>query len=259
MKTPNFWEDTFSDYESGLAVPYSAFLEKCNHSNESEIIITDKDKRMFSDMMRIQSLRTREAMNGMTAIISRTLDSVISEVLGPTAQLALYGERFPFYLDKEGFSKDRYIKNIFNDAANLEYYKIIKDRVWAIGHLSDDSTGLIFCTSDNPVIYFNSLTGDIRLGHATLDKKGSLLIFPLDKHNILIIFPRDDAYFDAGDDPNMLDNRVFNILDAEQANFLNWLVYINSFSQIYFDESSNADVIIGGIRSMHEKKSRPRE
>lgn len=163
-------------------------------------VLTNADKRILSKIISFQLIRQPEFINKQLA--NRRLYSyeVKQEIINQVGNKLTNKQMFEITRATINLeeAKDISFEAISNKDRLEKFSDILEEKIWLV-HFNQ--TDKLFCTSDNPVIMYNTIGRNIGYRNNGVGRSDSIIYYPLSPYILIQILPRNDLWniFDKED------------------------------------------------------------
>ncbi len=227
----NHWENYYSHIESILPIIFNNLIISSNLLPNESKIINEDIKNNLCAIIHMQLLRTRNARlyfdelgkNVTNNMIDKT-EEVLNRLLTEEHLITLnkYRNNLDFIrsVELDKFNEDKFIKK-------CQIY--LKNKVWIV-YKNLNSKEHPFVTCDNPIIYYNYITGRTGFGHNGIARSETIIMYPLNRELLLVLYPEHLLFGGI----KKLSNELVFLNDIPFVIRINKLHYLQSYRQVYY-------------------------
>lgn len=219
------WEDFYTEIDRNIPKTINKIKQNCEIS-VIEKPLQENIKQELALIMVIQMLRTPERIFSQTDLYDKILkdfrtDLNNEDVIDKEEKLKIL----------EKYSSKEYYKGIALRGMNIpekliKYVNILLDRTWVI---YKNGTKNKFITSDNPLILYNFINGNIGMKNG-IGRLDTIIIYPITPEYLIELVPKQ---FLLGRFFEEYNNKYIFVKEEDFINKMNKLQIDNAIRQVY--------------------------
>ena len=227
----NYWENNFNSIESSLPIVFNNLIVASKILPNKNKIINNYIKNNLCNIIHTQLLRTRSARlyfdklgEDITYNMISDIEILLEEFLTPehTDILNKYKKNLDFIhsVELDKFNDKKFIKK-------CQIY--LKEKTWVL-YKNMISKKSPFITSDNPIIFYNYLSGEKGFGYNGIARRETIIIYPLTKELLLVLYPNHLLLNGI----KYISDKLIFLNDELFIKKINNLQYTQCYRQIYY-------------------------
>ena len=212
-----FWEHYLAkEYDSLCGIPLDQIIFYFSLAQPEVCIIPEWIKDTLSRIILSQAIRVPSVIEPWVSFIQRDTNEYIQHLMNGYSKKGIDTSAL---LERLTFSDDQTKDTLLSQTLLIDrlkrYCKILSDETWII-YCNTCSRSVPFCTSDNPVMFMNSIGRFSTITDIGIASKGTIIYFPITPKYLVAV--HSNTYRDALESMN---NKIVLINDVRFINNVN--------------------------------------
>lgn len=178
-KPPKYWENFLGkNYDTLYGNPLGNIIAGITLAKNKSVVLSDASKDILSRIIISQMFRVPAVINERAENANVLLVDFKREFLGNNTVPQKYANVVRNLTISENDRKDLVLDAIFDENRMAKFCAELKRRVWIV-FFNANRKVFPYCTSDNPVILCNAISGKLGLSDNGIGRIDTSIVFPL--------------------------------------------------------------------------------
>ena len=196
LENKYFWENTYAQYvEPSFGSLLKQIRQNCENAlvQNNATVISEEQKALLSINIIIQMLRGKQTRKYERKLYDKLLPSVFLDAKShfPTLEKSVVKRAFEKFSTDDNYFKEISMQTVFNNERIIKFSNFLTQYSFVFYRVKGD---IPFVTSDNPVMFVNSITGNAVPFANGLIKNSTIVYFPISPRLLLGAFHPEFAF-----------------------------------------------------------------